>query len=384
MGRATLRVVCDFLEIERITVADIDAAAATTTATALGAKARTLQLDVLDASGLTQAISNADVVLNTSGPFFRYGLIVLKAAIAAGKPYFDICDDPEPTLGMLTHDREARKNGVLALINLGASPGITNLLAVKAYRELDRVDRLATCWNVDGKTAQAEFSYDHPRASAAYIHWMQQITGNISVYEHGARTNAKPLTPVDIDYPGRGKRQGYRCGHPEAVTLGKNFPELASAPNLMILGAPLRIFLSRLARNVDKGKYDVDQAAFDLSQRDTTVLDMDSKLKIFFANLKTQIELPELFAIAEGTKNGKKASVAVALSAFPEYSVDELTGLSLALALRMFIDGKLNDTGVHTPESIIDPDVFFEALLPYCSIPSPPQNISEILEITSS
>ncbi len=382
MGRATLRVVCDFFEVERITVADIDPAAATTTATALGAKARTLHLDVLDSSALSQAINNADVVLNTSGPFFRYGLIVLKASIAASKPYFDVCDDPEPTLGMLAHDRVAQENGVLAVINLGASPGITNMLALKAYRELDRVDRLTTCWNVDGKTAEAEFSYDHPRASAAYVHWMQQLTGDILVYKHGARTNVKPMTPLPIHYPGRGKRLGYRCGHPEAVTLGKNFPELAEAPNLMVLGAPLRIFLSTLARRVDRGKCGIEEAAFDLSQRNSSVLDMDSKLKIFFANLKKQVELPELFAIAEGTKDGKDCTVAAALGAYPDYSVDELTGLSLALGLRLFLDGKLKDTGVHAPETIIDPDDFFRALLPYCRIPHPPETIEEIVEIT--
>ena len=382
MGRASLRVVCDFPEVERVTVADIDPASATTTATALGAKARTLQLDVLDADAIAQAMRNADIVINTSGPFFRYGLVIFKASIDAGKPYFDICNDPEPTLGMLTHDRAARENGVLAIIGLGATPGITNMLAVKAYQQLSQVERLYTCWNVDGKTAEAEFAYDHPRASAAYMHWIQQITGDVSVYEYGVRTNAKPLAPIPIRYPGRGKREGYRGGHPEAVTLGRKYPELAEAPNLMLLGPELHAFLSVLARKVDSGKLDVEQAAGYLSRRDSSILDMDSKLKILFSKLKTRREMPELFAIAEGKKDGKACTAAAALTAYPDYSVAELAGISLAAGLRLFLDGKCRDTGVHTPESILDPDDFFRELLPYCRVPAPLESIDELVEIS--
>ena len=57
---------------------------------------------------------------------------MLRAAIRAGCHYVDVCDDWEPTLEMLALDTEARAAGVTAVIGLGASPGITNLLAVQA------------------------------------------------------------------------------------------------------------------------------------------------------------------------------------------------------------------------------------------------------------
>ena len=41
------------------------------------------------------------VVMNTVGPFFRFGVPILTAAIDAGTDYIDVCDDWEPTLEML-------------------------------------------------------------------------------------------------------------------------------------------------------------------------------------------------------------------------------------------------------------------------------------------
>ena len=39
-------------------------------------------------------------------------------------------------------DTDARAAGITAVIGMGASPGITNLLACQAVRELDGVDEL--------------------------------------------------------------------------------------------------------------------------------------------------------------------------------------------------------------------------------------------------
>ena len=46
-------------------------------------------------------MSKVDIVINTTGPFFKFGLPILKAAIDTNTHYFDICDDWEPTEKML-------------------------------------------------------------------------------------------------------------------------------------------------------------------------------------------------------------------------------------------------------------------------------------------
>jgi saccharopine dehydrogenase-like NADP-dependent oxidoreductase len=87
-------------------------------------------VDVLDPTGLAELLRGADVVLSAVGPFYRFGTTVLRAAIESGTSYVDVADDPAPTLQMLALDPAARAAGVSAIVGAGASPGLSNLLAV--------------------------------------------------------------------------------------------------------------------------------------------------------------------------------------------------------------------------------------------------------------
>jgi saccharopine dehydrogenase-like NADP-dependent oxidoreductase len=79
-------------------VADRDQEKAAQLAAELGPTATPLALDISDAEALARALAAVDIVLNTAGPFYRFGREVLSAAIAAGTKYLDICDGWEPTL----------------------------------------------------------------------------------------------------------------------------------------------------------------------------------------------------------------------------------------------------------------------------------------------
>jgi hypothetical protein len=41
----------------------------------------------------------------------------------------------------------------------------------------------------------------------------------------------------------------------------------------------------------------------------------------------------------------------------------------MAVALSLFAEGKIDRRGVSTPETAIDPDIFFDALAPLCKPP---------------
>lgn len=380
MGRAALHAVKKFPEIDRIIIADIDEVAAKSAAHEIGKKATPLVLDIMNEIALNDAISSCDIVFNTSGPFFRFGVPVLKATLAVGRPYFDICDDPEPTLDMLRLDQLAKDSNCTAVVGIGISPGVTNLLAMKAYNQLDSVDRLTTVWNVDGETAAAELTKKKDKAAAAYVHWLEQLTGKIPVYEHGKPSFKTPMEPVTVEYPGRGKRVLYRVGHPEAITLAYNFPELAEAPNLMVLGTELQVFLGGLANKVNQGVLSVEQAADKLALQSTSgIIGLREIIKILAGKFRKAPKLPEAFALAEGLKNNKPTTVACALNAIPAYDMGECTGIPMVVALRLYLDGKITESGVHAPETIINPDDFFEAFLPYCRVPKVPLTIEELI-----
>ena len=71
----------------------------------------------------------------------RFGPPVLRAAIDAGVDYVDVCDDLAPTQSMLAMHDAAQAAGVTALIGMGNSPGIANVIVrLCAEQLLDRVE----------------------------------------------------------------------------------------------------------------------------------------------------------------------------------------------------------------------------------------------------
>ena len=132
MGRHAARTLVSQKWCDRIVIADIDGKRADAFARELGDSAQPLVLDISDPVVLDAAVAGADVVMNTVGPFFRFGLQVLSSCIRTGRNYVDICDDWEPTISMLDLDEKARAAGITAIIGMGASPGISNMLAKKA------------------------------------------------------------------------------------------------------------------------------------------------------------------------------------------------------------------------------------------------------------
>jgi len=149
MGRYAAKTAVTFDFVGTLTVADLDAAAATRLAATLGPKACAVGVDVTDAPALERLLAGAGAVLNTVGPFVRLGPPVLRAAIRARCHYLDINDDWESTVAMLEMDDAARAAGITAVIGMGASPGISNLLAVTAMRELDAVEELYPGFDLD-------------------------------------------------------------------------------------------------------------------------------------------------------------------------------------------------------------------------------------------
>ena len=77
---------------------------------------------------------------------------------------------------MLKYNDDASSKGVTAILGMGASPGLTNMLGAAAIRELDEVETLYTGWTMDGATPEEESSQSG--VNAAMIHAVQQMTGS--------------------------------------------------------------------------------------------------------------------------------------------------------------------------------------------------------------
>ncbi|WP_280453178.1 saccharopine dehydrogenase NADP-binding domain-containing protein, partial [Nocardia cyriacigeorgica] len=95
-------------------------------------------IDVTDHADLVAAIRDCDIVVNTVGPYFRFGPGVLRAAIEAERDYVDVCDDPVPTMAMLEMNADAESAGITAVLGVGARPGGGDMVCARRIGERDR------------------------------------------------------------------------------------------------------------------------------------------------------------------------------------------------------------------------------------------------------
>ncbi|MEW6076952.1 MAG: saccharopine dehydrogenase NADP-binding domain-containing protein [Thermodesulfobacteriota bacterium] len=376
MGRYAARTAAAFDFVDEIVIADLNGTAAEAFASQLGKKSRGLAVDVRNPELLDSVLAQGDIVLNTVGPFFRFGVPILKAAMRTGRNYIDLCDDWEPTLEMLDLHEAADRAGITAVIGLGASPGITNLLAVLAIRELDRADRIYTVWDLDSAKPETI----GPTPSAAMIHGMLQLTGTIRVWENGGYREVRPVRKVMVNYPGIGLRPSWSIGHPEAITLPRYFPKLKTSRNLMVTSRLNIIALRVVGAMVNTGLLSIEAAARIAEKVEGTGVGRTPDDFIRETKEGGKLRLPPIFALAEGEKNGRPASVAVTVSGAPAGGMGGATGVPLAAGLSLF--QKEVKPGVYAPEGIVEPRAFLDFMAPLCDPPR--KNASEMLIVTRS
>ena len=370
MGRFAVETAMHFDNIEHILVADINETSALTFAESMNEKVSGIGLDITNTEKLKEIMSSVDVVINTVGPFFKFGPPVLEAAIECNCHYLDINDDWEPTVEMLKYHDDASKKGVTAILGMGASPGLTNMLGAAAIKELDEVETLFTGWTMDGATPEEESSQSG--VNAAMVHAVHQMTGTVRIQENGKPKMVKPLKEVEVEFPGFGKFKPRIFGHPEAITFPHHFKTIKNSINLSH-GSRFGM-LKLIMRLVDWKIISVERAAGIVQNLSSSIKkDLDDQGIETGLDLKNNNpkEPPPLYSLAIGKKNGKQASCGTTFRSSGLISMGEATGIPLACGLKLLVDGKILKKGVFAPEGAIVPDDFFEEL----------NNISDLLDI---
>ncbi len=376
VGTRAAEIAASFDEVESLTIADINEEAALRAVEGCRAKASARVVSAEDRASLVALMKEHDAVLNCIGPFFRFGVSVLTSAIEAGCHYFDTCDDPEPIRDMLNMGREAEGAGITAIVGLGASPGITNMLGARIHSLLTKTTELHAAWNIEEESATD--GSDKLQYSAAIVHWMKECSGTILEQKAGKLQPVKPLQAVMLHYPGRGRRKVWTVGHPEPVSFAWSYPEIKGSSCYMVMPASVEDHFEGLSRQIDAGKLTIEDAAHQLVgwwQHQPLLDRVIAGIFHFFERPR----LPMLFAIGRGQVEGKKTILAARLKSLPE-GVDRATAIPLAIGLHQFAQGKIEKKGVLTPETALDGDAFFAELAPYCTSPErrSPEDLVEI------
>lgn len=349
MGRWATRSIARLGTAGRLLIADRNTAYAERLAAEVGGPCEPVTLDARDDAALRETFSGADVVCNTMGPFSLFGTRVLRAALESGCHYLDIDDDWQSTVEALAYDDGARRQGKLAIVGIGSSPGTSNLLALLAARQLDDVDALYTGWSLRGAVTEDEPEYAPAApASAAVEHWLLQCSGTIRVWEDGGERDVRPVERMLLDFPGIGQAPAYTMGHPEPVTLPHAVPGLKRSYNLQTGPEWLFDHVRAVATEYEEGRISLEEgaAALENPRRPDDAP-------------RTRETTPPIWALAEGPKDGRAAGALVSMEDEMPGRMGGNTGVPLAIALELLRRGDIDATGVRAPEEVIDPMGFF-------------------------
>jgi saccharopine dehydrogenase (NAD+, L-lysine-forming) len=174
----------------------------------LGCTVATSDLEA-DGQMIRDLVSGASLIVNMAGPFDSAGTVALELAVAVGVNYLDICDDVGATAAMLEFDDAAKSAGTAALLGMGASPGMTNIIVRLALDALgDAPDQtVAIRWVANGRE-MSDAIFEH------VIYSFLEVAG-----DHDAPSWAD-LAPETIDFPPPlGRQEVVTMGHPETLTI---------------------------------------------------------------------------------------------------------------------------------------------------------------------
>jgi len=213
IGSGVVRALVKCAPDAEVVIADKNLEEAKELVAELGGKVSVQSVDADDSKSLIRVMKDVDVAISAIGPYYVYGVKVLKAAIDAKTNFVDIDDDYDATKACLDLHDEARKAGVTAIIGLGATPGLTNVLAKYGSEKLDKVDEIHTSW--------AWTAIDPFMGPAIIAHYFHASAGDVPTYRDGRWVEVSALSEQEVvEFPPPLREiEVFHVGHPEPVTI---------------------------------------------------------------------------------------------------------------------------------------------------------------------
>jgi saccharopine dehydrogenase (NAD+, L-lysine-forming) len=307
------------------------------------------RIDVQDGAALSQLMRGHDVVCNLAGPNYRNAVIIARAAIAAGVSLVDVSDDWSATLELLDLHPEAERAGVTVLVGLGASPGVTNVLARYGANRLDRVEEVRTSWVMRGSDAGGP---------ALAAHLLYSLPDRAFVFEDGAMREVRPFEDGRevIEFPELGPVEVMHIGHPEPFTLSRYIEGVRYADDKATF---LPVEVNRMI--VELGR--VARSGWPVLVQDQPVDPMDFASMYLYQACKRMTGIPTTGALRTEVR-GELAGRMVRLVYAAAGRIGAGTGIPCAIGAQLIGAGQVRRRGVFPPEArgVLDPELFLRAV----------------------
>ncbi len=354
IGSMAIRALVLTDDFSRIAIGDRNVHGAQELAKQLGdPRIEVVAVDAEDHSNVRKAISGSQVVLNCIGPFYRYGPSILHAAIEEGIDYVDVCDDLDATERMLEMDGAARQAGISALIGMGNSPGLANLLARYCAEEM--LDQVESVYIYHAHGGEAD------EGPAVVKHRIHAMVSEVPVYRGGEMVKVKMLEESgqalvqEINFRDIGTYPVFPYPHPETITIPKY---LHGVKNVANLGVALPLSYFRLIMELVKlglcSEEPLAVEGMEVIPRDFAVAFVLAQRPRLMAEAGISGPLGCLRVQVQGRKNGETHTYIFSMSS-RRGGAGEGTGIPAALGAILTYRGKVEKKGVVPPEGGVNP-----------------------------
>ena len=310
-----------------------------------------IKVDALDEKSLQKSLDGADVAVNCIGPFYKFAPKIMNVAIKKGVNYVDVCDDYDATETLLDeYQKPAKDAGVTCIVGLGASPGLTNIIAAFGASQMTSVKEVKVF---------VVRSIEEGGGGAIPYHMMHCFLGKIPIFKNGRFEKAQGLVDGE-EYvtlpPPIGQVPVWYFGHPETVTIPRY---IKGVQNVCCKGSYLpQYFRDEL----------VKMEALGLTSDKPIMLPGGQSMKPQdFAAGYIRIIRQRALDAEKPVASGGSVLVRVSGDVNGNPMVFELSGSShmrpgtgtpVAVGAKMLAEGAIKKPGVYAPEGCIPPQNF--------------------------
>jgi saccharopine dehydrogenase (NAD+, L-lysine-forming) len=306
--------------------------------------------DVTDERNLKSVLKDAKVAINCAGPFYKFAPKILEATISTGVHYIDICDDYDATQILLdNYDKKAIDAGISCVIGLGASPGLTNIIAAYAASQISKVENI---------TIYVTRSIDGEAGGAIPYHMLHCWLGKIPIFRNGKLQWAGGLVDGEeyVTFPEPfGQSAVYYFGHPETVTLPRY---IKGVKNVCCKGSFFPTEFRKILLQIESMGL--------ISEKQITVQGQKIKPIDFAAShletlRKQTIEKSKNFPSGgsvivdvSGEDDGQPRGIRYAGTSHMQQG----TATPVVVGAKMIAEGIIKKPGVNAPEGVVEPEDF--------------------------
>lgn len=343
-------------KIDEITVADINR-----TVDFPDKRVKYIKVDASDHENLVKALRGNDVVINAVQ--YYYNINIMKAALEAGVHYLDLGGLYYVTLEQMKLDQDFKNKGILAIVGMGAQPGISNIMASYAVSKLDKVDKILIR---DGWVDKTNYSKLFFTWSPSTL--FDEFTLTAVHYNNGFIQSEPFSASEEYDFGWEvGKTKIFRTVHSELATLPSSFAEKGIKYVEWMEGSAYIEKLKFLS-DIGFGRTEkINVNGVEIIPRDF-LFNLLKSQGMLLPPENIQIRDYEVTVVeAYGTDNGKEKVVRVsAYFKFDEKwrvsASQKEVGVPASIVAQMIMNGTIKGKGVKPAEQIVPTKQFFNEL----------------------